>query len=75
MTNETSYFDVHKQFPNGTSMILGFLAISHTKTGKIIEQQFMYEAEYTSHPLAVEIRPLMTTFVIPLFYLVIKVGS
>lgn len=59
MTNEASYFDVHKQLPDGTSMILGFLAISHTKTGKIIEQQFMYEAEYTSHPLAAEISPLM----------------
>lgn len=59
MSELVSYFDIHKQFPDGSSTILGFLAISHTKEGRIIEQQFLYETDYLLNPMATEISPLM----------------
>ena len=59
MSDNTSFFDIHKQCPNGETILLGGLAVSSAGNGQILKQQFMYEASYLSHDQATEISPLM----------------
>jgi serine/threonine-protein kinase HipA len=59
MSDNVSFFDIHRLMPNGTELLLGAFAVSHSSNGRINKQQFMYEADYINHPLATEISPLL----------------